>query len=235
MDTAALTSAFDRDGYLVLENMFDDALMDRLALAISEHFGDQPEFLHDEQFISKAQTEVVPWFPQRDGVTAFDVIEQDPRLGQLSTAVLGTGWQSQYCMVMFSRAGSGGQAWHQDCDPSNPQQYNLNRLVYTSDITDAGGGQPVVVPGSHRRGLLEAGDPLGALAGEVVLRPRKGTLVLLHGHTRHRVLPVTGAHRSSTNFRAAPHGTPEDITDICVYRNMRYQFSTASVVEERTS
>jgi hypothetical protein len=32
-----------------------------------------------------------------------------------------------------------------------------------------------------------------------------------------------------------PSGTPEDITDICLYRNMRYCFSTESVVEERTA
>ena len=39
--------------------------------------------------------------------------------------------------------------------------------------------------------------------------------------------------RFSTNYRAMPAGTPDDITDVCVYRNMRYRFSTESVVEER--
>jgi hypothetical protein len=48
-----------------------------------------------------------------------------------------------------------------------------------------------------------------------------------------QVLPITGAFRFSTNYRACPKGTPADITDICVYRNMRYRFSTNSVVEER--
>ena len=74
---------------------------------------------------------------------------------------------------------------------------------------------------------------MGEFEDQVVLRPKKGTLVLLHGHTWHRVLPITGAYRFSTNYRAAPAGTADDITDICVYRNMRYQFSTSSVVEER--
>ena len=71
--------------------------------------------------------------------------------------------------------------------------------------------------------------------GQVVLKPKKGTLVLLHGHTWHCVLPIKGSYRFSTNYRAAPMGTPEDITDVCVYRNMRYQFSTSSVVEERVA
>ena len=39
--------------------------------------------------------------------------------------------------------------------------------------------------------------------------------------------------RVSSNFRAVPLGVPEDITDICVYRNMRYKFSTEEIIEER--
>jgi hypothetical protein len=31
-----------------------------------------------------------------------------------------------------------------------------------------------------------------------------------------------------------PKDTPEEITDIAVYRNIRYRFSTAEVIEERT-
>ena len=77
------------------------------------------------------------------------------------------------------------------------------------------------------------GDPVGDFEGQVVLRPKKGTLVILHGHTWHRVLPIKGRFRYSTNYRAAPQGTPDDITDVCVYRNMRYRFSTSSIVEER--
>jgi ectoine hydroxylase-related dioxygenase (phytanoyl-CoA dioxygenase family) len=136
-------------------------------------------------------------------------------------------------MVMFSGKGTTGQAWHQDCPPDDATVFNLNRLVYTSDISDEIGGQTVVVPGSFRQGILPAGDPLGEFGNQVVLRPKKGTLILLHGHTWHRVLPIQGAYRSSTNYRAAPAGTPDDVTDVCVYRNMRYRFSTSEVVEER--
>jgi hypothetical protein len=47
------------------------------------------------------------------------------------------------------------------------------------------------------------------------------------------VLPIKGAFRFSTNYRACPAGTPADINDICVYRNMRYCFASNRVVEER--
>jgi len=34
-------------------------------------------------------------------------------------------------------------------------------------------------------------------------------------------------------YCAVPTGTPDDITDVCIYRNMRYRFSTSEVIEER--
>lgn len=224
---------FERDGYLVIDDFFDIDLMLDLDQLIRGHFGDTPDFLHSDEFLDKAKTDVIPWFPQSEGVEAFDEIDRDSRIKEFSRSILGSGWTSQYCMVMFSRQGTSGQAWHQDCPPDSPSVFNLNRLVYTSDITDENGGQTVVVPGSHKRGLLPAGDPVGELEHQVVLRPKRGTLVLLHGHTWHRVLPIKGPYRFSTNYRAAPAGTPENVTDICVYRNMCYQFSTSTIIEDR--
>lgn len=228
-----LQGVFERDGYLVVEDFFDTELMLDLDQLIHGHFGDTPDFLHSDEFLDKAKTDVIPWFPQREGAEAFDEVERDSRLIELSGSILGSGWTTQYCMVMFSRQGSSGQAWHQDCPPHDPGIFNLNRLVYTSDISDETGGQLVVVPASHKRGLLPVGDPVAELDDQVVLLPKQGTLVLLHGHTWHRVLPIKGANRSSINYRAAPAGTPDDVTDICVYRNMCYKFSTSEIVEDR--
>jgi hypothetical protein len=137
-------------------------------------------------------------------------------------------------MVMFSKQGTQGQAWHQDCPPNDPDKFNLNRLVYTMDIVgDKTGGQILIMPGSHQQGLLPTSGAYFEPSKAVVLNPKRGALVLLHGHCYHMVTPVKGLYRVSTNYRAAPKGTPEDITDIAVYRNMLYQFSTARVVEQR--
>ncbi len=229
-----LARTFWRDGFLAIDDFFDPVQVGRIDERIRQHYGDHPDFSHTDEFISAAQTEVIPWFPQNEGIHEFDALANDAGLGALTEAILGPGWRPDYCMVMFSRRGTAGQAWHQDCSPDSPSQHNLNRLVYTSDIDDAVGGQTVVVPGSHKKGLLPAGDPHGHFPGETILAPRKGTLVLLHGHTWHRVLPVRGRFRYSTNYRAVPSGTPKDITDVCVYRNMRYRFSTSSIVEHRS-
>ncbi len=233
MNHATLAEAFWRDGFLVLPGFFGSALMDELDGLIRQRFGDDPAFWHNDEFLTRARTEVIPWFPQAEGATPFDVIDGNEDLQKLTDAILGAHWQRLYCMVMFSKQGTAGQAWHQDCSPARSELHNLNRLVYTSDIHAEAGGQTVIVRGSHRFGLLPVGDPEGHFADEVVVTPSKGTLVLLHGHAWHRVLPVTKGNRVSTNYRAVPAGTPADITDVCVYRNMRYQFSTSKVVEER--
>ena len=234
MDSQALAEQFWRDGYVLVDDFFDLQLMDQLDELIVEHFAANPDFWHTDEFLTEAQTQVIPWFPQQqEGRTEFDVLDQHAKLKQLTDAILGQGWRSDYCMVMFSKQGTSGQAWHQDCPPDDPGVHNLNRLVYTRDITDEIGGQTVVVPGTFRQGVIPAGDPNGEFEGSVVLKPKKGTLIMLHGHTWHRVLPIHGPYRSSTNYRAAPHDAPDKVTDICVYRNMRYQFSTESVVERR--
>lgn len=233
MDYGALSAHFHREGFLVVEDFFDAGVMDGLDALIRRQFGVNPDFWHTQEFLTRAQTEVIPWFPQKEGVREFDGIESDARFDALTQAVLGDAWRKLYCMVMFSKQGTAGQAWHQDCSPDDASRHNLNRLVYTSDITEELGGQTMVVPGSHRRGILPAGDAQEPFASAVTLSPKRGTLVLLHGHTWHKVLPVKGLCRFSTNYRAMPAGTPDDITDVCVYRNMRYRFSTSSVVEER--
>ena len=159
MENDKLLAQFERDGFIVVEDFFDDVVMDRLDGIIRGYYGDNPDFWHNDEFLEKAQTEVVPWFPQNEGVKAFDEIDQDPRLQVLTEAILGDGWGSQYCMVMFSKQGTAGQAWHQDCPPDSPTTFNLNRLVYASDITDEIGGQTVVVPGSYRQGLFACWRP----------------------------------------------------------------------------
>ena len=233
MSYEQLAKDFWTNGYAVIEDFFDPALMDELHELILAQFGGKFDSCLNDEFSILAKTEIVPWFPQREGVKRFDVIDDDARLSAITELILGAGWHSQYCMVMYSAQGTNGQAWHQDCPPETKDDYNLNRLLYTRDIVDEIGGQLVLVPRTHTGGALPAGDPNGEFAGQLVLYPRKGTLVLIHGHCWHRVLPVKGKYRVSTNYRAAPAGTPDDVTDVCVYRNMRYRFSTKTVIEDR--
>ncbi len=233
MKIKELSNTFWQQGYLVIEGLFSAQNMDKLQSIILGHYGLNPEYEHEVAFLSKSATEVIPWFPQRSGEQAFDEIEHCNQMETLTEAILGKGWKSLYCMTMFSKKGTKGQAWHQDCLPDDPKQFNLNRLVYTMDINDQVGGELLVMPGSHRLGKLPPGEVSEDFSEQVILAPQKGTLVIIHGHTWHRVLPIKGEYRLSTNYRAIPKNTAEDITDICVYRNMLYQFSTSKVLEDR--
>lgn len=226
----ALAKTFWEQGYIVIDDFFEVDQMTASHSIITSHFGDSPAYAHDQQFIQLSKAEVVPWFPQREGEHHFDTIEQNPLLIALTEAILGAGWYSQYCMVMFSTQGSVGQAWHQDCPPEDATQYNLNRLVYTKDINYGDGGEVYIRPGSHLNKPLSKGPLFEDFEDQVVVLPRKGTLILLHGHCWHRIGEQKRGTRISTNYRAAPRSAAADITDVCVYRNMRYQFSKARVV-----
>ena len=234
MDVNDLSLTFWQQGYLVIDDFFPADIMDKLQNLIIGHYGLNPKYEHEATFLSKSATEVIPWFPQRSGEHAFDEVEHCKKMQTLTEAILGKDWKALYCMTMFSKQGTKGQAWHQDCPPDDPQKFNLNRLVYTMDINEQVGGEVLVIPGSHRLGKLPAGEVNENFSEQIILTPKKGTLVIIHGHTWHRVLPIKGAFRLSTNFRAVPQNTPEDITDICVYRNMLYQFSTSTVLQDRS-
>ena len=234
MQVQDMAMRFWADGYLVLGEQFPDATMDRLQQRIEEHFGNDPAFAHTSEFLTAAATEVIPWFPQAEGVAEFDELASTGPMQALASAILGEGWYSQYCMIMYSKPGTAGQAWHQDCPPEEPMQFNLNRLVYAMDIDERNGGALELVPGSHRFGELPPPSVEDGFAGRITLTPRKGTLIFLHGHTWHSVRPVGRDGRVSTNYRAAPRQAPADITDVCVYRNMRYRFSTSSIVKTRS-
>jgi hypothetical protein len=233
MDYKKLANDFWENGYVILESFFDSELMDEYNGLILDHFGSNPSWEHTDEFIDKSAVQVVPWFPYREDKPYFDGVDQDPEFKRMTEALLGPGWENLYCMMMFSKAGSIGQAWHQDSPPEDTKKFNLNRLVYTHDINEDTGGAIVIFPKTHKKGPLSIGQPHEDLEGQLVFKPKKGTLVFLHGHCWHRVLPAK-QDRVSTNFRAIPKDTPEDITDICVYRNMRYRFSTEEVVEERS-
>jgi ectoine hydroxylase len=233
MNIQKLASEFWQQGFLVIDNFFDNELMDNCQQHIMTHFGEDPDFVHNEEFLKKSATDVIPWFPQEQGIDDFDIPNNDQRLKALTQAILGENWSNLYAMVMFSKRGSKGQAWHQDSPPEDKSKFNLNRLVYSMDINEHIGGQTLVMPATHLEGAITVGDINQDFANQVVLSPKKGTLVLLHGHTWHRVLNIKGKYRVSTNYRCCPAGTPSDITDIAVYRNMRYQFSSGTVIEDR--
>ena len=79
---------------------------------------------------------------------------------------------------------------------------------------------------SNPQGVINSPQPQTTTAAKAVL-------LYLIGRTWHRVLPDRDTVRASITERSAAVGTPRRNYDVCGYRNMRYRFSTTSVMEER--
>lgn len=233
MNFKDLSKLFHKNGYVYIEKFFNAALMNDYQDEICNHFKENNNYKHDESFIEKSKTDVVPWFPQIEGRKKFNVLEKNKKLCDLTEEVLGSGWKSLYCMVMYSNKSSNGQAWHQDCSPNDDGIFNLNRLVYSMDINNSTGGEICVIPGSHKKGMIPRGSATDEIVGSVTISPLKGSLLLLHGHTWHKVLPILDNVRVSTNYRCVPKNTPNNVTDVAVYRNMLFRFSDGKILTNR--
>ena len=180
------------------------------------------------------ECDVISWGPCAEGVESFLALRDSPALAEATRACIGDGFAGDASMVMWAAPGGRGQSWHQDCPPQQSGQFNLNRLFYTETVA-LEDGAIVVVPGSHRHGLIPPGGHQDPLPGEVVLTPTAGTLVLLHGHVYHRVTPnLSGKPRISVNFRAFAKGVSPDVCEIGVYRNGAINFRTGQMVDLTT-
>lgn len=230
-----LRSRFEEHGVLVFEGYLSGERLERLNDAIAGHYNPIVRERFGVDAISEAgatfECEVLSWDPLTEGSDAFAALHADDSLDELTTAVLGEGYTAPRSLVMWSVGGGKGQAWHQDCPSDDPASYNINRLFYMQD-TAVEDGAIVVVPGSHRMGRIPRGGSQDPIDGEVVLTPKAGTLVLLHGHVYHRVTPnVSKRPRVSVNFRAYPAGVSADVNRIGVYRNGAYDFKAGTKVD----
>ncbi len=221
-----LRKRFDRDGAVVLPDFLTEAEMQPLRRELDAHYASLAEKAATSHngtgILARFECDVMVWAPLAEGNAAFIALNEMPKLAQVTQTLLDEGFNTNpKGLVMYSVGGGRGQAWHQDCPPGGPEskEFNLNRLIYTEDVTLADGAI-VFVPGSHRRGRIPSGGHQDPIEGEITLEPHKGTLVLLHGHVYHRVTPnLNMKPRTSINLRAYPSGIDASVTCIGVYRN----------------
>jgi ectoine hydroxylase-related dioxygenase (phytanoyl-CoA dioxygenase family) len=230
MDPTEVARRFTDDGYVVIPDFLDAATNAALEAELARRFAEA-----DDQAPPKnappdlTGCDIVCWNPVGEGNPTFLRLLDRPDVLAVTAACLGAGFTSSNSLVMLSARGGRGQAWHQDCR-SGGDGFNLNRLLYTSDVA-AEDGAVVVVPGSHRRGRIPPGDAHGHLAGEVELTPRARTLVLLHGWCWHRVTANRSRRRRvSINVRAWPAGCTDEVCHIGVYRNHEVDFRAGAAI-----
>lgn len=216
---------FEESGYLLIEDFLTSEECRRLKDALDAKYAEWRDEARQVHALGDAfACDVLAWDPVLEGHPVFTDFASHAGLAEITRVVLGDDFGTQTSLVMFSIPGGRGQAWHQDCPPEETGLFNLNRLLYPEDAT-LERGAIVIVPGSHRFGPIPPGEHQESLDGELVLTPRAGTLILLHGHVYHRVTPnLTDLPRNSVNFRALPPGVPDWVTCIAVYRDGRARF-----------
>jgi ectoine hydroxylase-related dioxygenase (phytanoyl-CoA dioxygenase family) len=230
MTPAEIARRFAADGYVVLPDFLDAATNAELERELARRFADEAALAPPANAAPDLTgCDIVCWNPVGEGNPTFRRLLERPDVLAVTAACLGAGFTSSNSLVMLSARGGRGQAWHQDCR-SDGGGFNLNRLLYTSDVS-AEDGAVVVVPGSHRRGRIPPGDAHGHFPDEVELTPCARTLVLLHGWCWHRVTANRSRRRRvSINVRAWPAGCTDEICHIGVYRNHEVDFRRGEAI-----
>lgn len=232
---------FVENGYVVLENFFSDAELADIEAVMGNYLGMAEERIAEKAKASTPhlrnnnfdayQANTFNFGKEASTNDAFIRLNAHPDMSAVTQTIMGGAFEEEMLLVQISTRGR-GQAWHRDCHyPNRPDHYMVNRLIYTRDIIPESGAL-FVVPGSHRAEKLPPGGPQEPIEGEIMIAPKKGTLVFMHSSTFHRVLPnSTDQPRFSINYRIRPSGVPEGLGDIAHYRNGAYQFSTQQAVD----
>ena len=223
---AELRQRFDRDGVVVMPGFLSEPQILPLRRELEAHYAPLAATAATSHngagVLAKFECDVMVWAPLSEGNAAFVALSEMRILAEVTEVLLGTGYNTNpQGLVMYSVGGGRGQAWHQDCPPGGPEgrEFNLNRLIYTDDVT-LDDGAIVVVPGSHRFGRIPSGGHQEPIEGEITLEPRAGTVIFLHGHVYHRVTPnLNSKPRTSINLRAYPAGTDPAVNCVGIYRN----------------
>jgi ectoine hydroxylase-related dioxygenase (phytanoyl-CoA dioxygenase family) len=148
---------FHDDGFLVIDNIFDSAEIDKLRDACSE-----PE---DMQWKTAEKTTHALGLTTRS--SAFLNLARDSRIVARLRALLGDDIQLQHSKLAAQPAVAdrGGFAWHQDFAFYPHTNTDLVAVMVMLDDATPDNGCMRMIRGSHRRGLLNHMDNEGVFTG----------------------------------------------------------------------
>ncbi len=214
----AQVAAFDRDGFFVLPDVFDDAELAPLIESIDRNEAATDQFLQsqDEGRISIAETGAITFtihLVEREPVAA--AFARQPVFADLCHDLIGPDARLYWDQAVYKKPEKPRRfPWHQDNGYSfvEPQQYLTCWVALTEATVD--NGCPHVIPGLHRRGTCRHRyvDPLGWEIVEshpdaVAAPVGKGGIVVFSSLTPHLTGPnVTDAVRKAYILQYAPDG-----------------------------
>ena len=158
-----LIDRFERDGFVVLENVFTPGEVERMRFT-AEEMRDYPHSLANETVISEPNSGAVRsvFAPHRQSAE-FDLISRDPRLADFARHVLDDEVYIHQSRLNYKPAFKGKEFyWHSDfetwhAEDGMPRMRALSMSVMLTDNHPQAG--PVMfVPGSHRKFISCVGE-----------------------------------------------------------------------------
>ncbi|MGL5817889.1 MAG: phytanoyl-CoA dioxygenase family protein [Phycicoccus sp.] len=221
---AGISTFFEDNGYLVLENGVSDAEVSALnaeAAAICRGSRGLAVGLDDAHSSGLSDDEIMRrylciHFPHKASTLMFDTLSQ-PAIVDVLTHVIGPNVKAMQSMLFIKASGKPGQAWHQDEFYIPTRDRSLLGAWIALDDATVENGCLWVIPGSHRHGILwpqhQQRDSRFDCAGEATFFPysdddsvpvevKRGSIVFFNGYLLHRSLPnyaPEGFRRSLVN------------------------------------
>jgi phytanoyl-CoA hydroxylase len=153
---AVLREAYQRDGYLILRGLLDQAELEELREAVGTPLVQEQRRINRRKEYAGLSIihDIIYLHP------AFLKLARNARLLEIVEALIGADIEIQHCKINWKPAaeGSGEVKWHQDFPYLPHTNYDLCAAFFVLDKTDAENGCMRVVPGSHKLGPLKHTD-----------------------------------------------------------------------------
>ena len=178
---------FMEDGFLVIENALTGDEVDRYVEMIDRCAADDPKYDPMKHFGPNNIVEQYPEFAE--------LIDQERHVG-FAYDVYGELLKLHISQIFLRPRDGSHNRWHPDgaravpfgvFAPELPMQIKVS--YWLTDLPEAGMGNFVCMPGSHRQQHFDHYDTHDSVPGELILRVPKGTMTLMHCNTWHRVEP----------------------------------------------
>jgi ectoine hydroxylase-related dioxygenase (phytanoyl-CoA dioxygenase family) len=185
--TAIERRRLDEDGYVVLEDFIDNALLEQLRHSVARLFSEEGEYAGSEFKQEPGCRRLANLVDKGD---VFATVVALPRLLNYIRHVLGPDIKlSSLHARSVPPHGAGAQPLHTDMGAvADERGFWVCNSVWMLDDFTAENGATRVVPGSHRRRQLPKdvlADPLADCPGQVVVTGRAGTVAVINAHVWH--------------------------------------------------
>src|SRR5882724_5171088 len=177
----------DTDGYLVLENLMDASLLDRVRQRVEELFAEEGASAGTEFKLEPHARRLANLVDKGE---IFERVMQTPRILECMEHVLGPRFKLSSLNVRSADPHNNtSQPLHADSGAvADEQGYWVCNSVWMLDAFTAENGAIRMVPGSHRWGMTPdkaLTDLYAAHPQEILLTGRAGTVVVMNAHMWH--------------------------------------------------